>query len=104
MRAFRGILDSDYDPRRPSAGRRGEAHHATRARAASYGCFSELLADLFKRTSVPRSIGVGLWSIDTSHKSAREGSLGGARTHSVGFEGSMLSLDGIPLLGTLDRP
>ena len=39
-----GTLDFDYDPRRPSAGRRGEAHHATHARAASYGCFSELLS------------------------------------------------------------
>ena len=103
-KGIQGTLDFGYDPRRPSAGRRGEAHHATHARAASYGCFSELFSELFKRTSVPHSIGVGLWSIDTSHKSAREGSLGGARTHSVGFEGSMLSLDGIPLLGTLDRP
>ena len=42
-KAFRGTLDFDYDPRRPFAGRRGEAHHATHARAASYGCFSELL-------------------------------------------------------------
>ena len=36
--------------------------------------------------------------------SARKGSLGGARTRSIGSEGSMLSLDGIPLLGTLDWP
>ena len=71
---IRGTLDFYYDPRRPSAGRRGEAHHATLARAASYDCFRELFSGLFKRTSVP---------------------------HSIGSEGSMLSLDGIPLLGTL---
>ena len=41
---IRGTLDFYYDPRRPSAGRRGEAHHTTHARAASYGCFGELLA------------------------------------------------------------
>ena len=29
-------------------------------------------------------------------QSARKGSLGGARTHSIGSEGSVLSLDGIP--------
>ena len=43
-KGVQGTLDFGYDPRRPSAGRRGEAHHATHARAASYGCFSELLA------------------------------------------------------------
>ena len=44
VKAFRGTLDFDYGPRPPSAGRRGEAHHATHARAASNGCFGELLS------------------------------------------------------------
>ena len=42
---------------------------------------------------MPHSIRVGSWSVDTSHKAL-----------AIGSEGSMLSLDGIPLLGTLDWP
>ena len=53
VKAFRGTLDFDYDPRRPSAGRRGEAHHATHARAASYSCFIELLAGSSSRCPCP---------------------------------------------------
>ena len=45
-----GILDFYYDPRRPSAGRRGEAHHATHARAkamaASVNCYRVVQVDV----------------------------------------------------------
>jgi len=57
---------SCYNPHRPSAGRRVEAIQATLERAASHGCFGELLTGLFEWMSVPRSIGVGSWSGDTS--------------------------------------
>ena len=40
---IQGTPDFRYDRRRPSAGRWGEMHHATHARAASRGSFGELL-------------------------------------------------------------
>jgi hypothetical protein len=42
----------------------------------------------FKWTSVPRSIGVGSWSRDTSLKALDAGVLGRARSRSMGTEGA----------------
>ena len=45
-----GTLDFYYDPRRPSVGRRGEAHHAThagpRAMTASVSCYQVVQVDV----------------------------------------------------------
>ena len=49
-KGVQGTLDFGYDPRRPSAGRRGEAHHAThagpRAMAASVSCYRVVQVDV----------------------------------------------------------
>ena len=65
--------------------------------AASVSCYRVVQVDVHTPFDNGRLVVHGHISY-----SACEGSLGGAWIRSIGSEGSMLSLDGIPLLGTLD--
>ena len=68
-----------------------------RAMAASVSCYRVVQVDVRAPFDKGRLVVRGHVT-----ESARKGSLGGARAHSIGSEGSMLSIDGTPLLGTLD--